>query len=147
MHCILYKVNKTIKSNNFEIRIDVNLIPFITAFYCAFVYLRLHKSPFGSSKGELTSNEAVKQALIAGLGYSIMPLIGIRNELTLGQLTISALPDLPLETMWRIVWPKGKKHTVAAEAFKKYLQENMSQIIEKNFGYIDGLTAVPKSMM
>ena len=96
---------------------------------------------------ELTSNEAVKQALIAGLGYSIMPLIGIRNELTLGQLTVSTLPDLPLESMWRMVWPKGKKHNGAAEAFKNYLQENMPQIIEKNFGYIDGLTAVPKSMM
>jgi DNA-binding transcriptional LysR family regulator len=32
-------------------------------------------------KMELTSNEAVKQAVIAGLGYSIMPLIGIKNEL------------------------------------------------------------------
>ena len=30
---------------------------------------------------ELTSNEAVKQALLAGLGCSIMPLIGIRSEL------------------------------------------------------------------
>jgi DNA-binding transcriptional LysR family regulator len=96
---------------------------------------------------ELTSNEAVKQALIAGLGYSVMPLIGIRNELTLGQLTVSALPDLPLESTWRMVWPKGKKHNGAAEAFKNYLQENMSQIVEKNFGYIDGLTAVPKSMI
>ena len=96
---------------------------------------------------QLTSNEAVKQALVAGLGYSIMPLIGIRNELQLGQLTVSKLPDLPLESMWRLVWPKGKKHNGAAEAFKNYLQENMPQIIEKNFGYIDGLTAVPKSMM
>jgi DNA-binding transcriptional LysR family regulator len=96
---------------------------------------------------ELTSNEAVKQALIAGLGYSIMPLIGIRNELTLGQLTVTALPDLPLESMWRVVWPKGKKHNGAALAFKNYLEAQMPQIIEKNFGYIDGLTAVPKSMM
>jgi DNA-binding transcriptional LysR family regulator len=32
-------------------------------------------------KLELTSNEAVKQAIMANLGYSIMPLIGIRNEL------------------------------------------------------------------
>lgn len=96
---------------------------------------------------QLTSNEAVKQALVAGLGYSIMPLIGIRNELQLGQLTVSKLPDLPLESMWRVVWPKGKKHNGAAEAFKNYLQENMPHIIEKNFGYIDGLTAVPKSMM
>jgi DNA-binding transcriptional LysR family regulator len=96
---------------------------------------------------ELTSNEAVKQALIAGLGYSIMPLIGIRNELTLGQLKVTALPDLPLESMWRVVWPKGKKHNGAAMAFKNYLTEQLPQIIEKNFGYIDGLTAVPKSMM
>jgi DNA-binding transcriptional LysR family regulator len=96
---------------------------------------------------ELTSNEAVKQALIAGLGYSIMPLIGIRNELQLGQLTVSTLPDLPLESMWRMVWPKGKKHSGVAAAFKVYLEQNMPQIIEKNFGYIDELTAVPKSMM
>lgn len=96
---------------------------------------------------ELTSNEAVKQALIAGLGYSIMPLIGIRNELTLGQLKVTALPDLPIESMWRVVWPKGKKHNGAALAFKNYLIEHLPQIIEKNFGYIDGLTAVPKSMM
>jgi hypothetical protein len=57
------------------------------------------------------------------------------------------MPDLPLESTWRMVWPKGKKHNGAAEAFKNYLQENMSQIVEKNFGYIDGLTAVPKSMI
>ena len=30
-------------------------------------------------KMELASNEAVKQAVLAGLGYSIMPLIGIKN--------------------------------------------------------------------
>jgi DNA-binding transcriptional LysR family regulator len=95
---------------------------------------------------ELTSNEAVKQALIAGLGYSIMPLIGIRNELQLGQLTISPLPDLPLESQWRMVWPKGKKHNGVAHAFKTYLEQNMSAIVEKNFGFIDGLAAVPKSM-
>ena len=37
-------------------------------------------------KMELTSNEAVKQALIAGLGCSIMPLIGIKNEINNGDL-------------------------------------------------------------
>ena len=97
-------------------------------------------------KLQLTSNEAVKQALIAGLGYSIMPLIGIRNELQLGQLTIIQLPDLPLESMWRVVWPKGKKHSGVAQAFKTYLEQNMAQIVEQNFGFIDGLAAVPKSI-
>jgi len=37
-----------------------------------------------NKKLELTSNEAIKQAIIAGLGYSIMPLIGIKNELETG---------------------------------------------------------------
>jgi DNA-binding transcriptional LysR family regulator len=34
-------------------------------------------------KIELTSNEAVKQSIIAGLGLSIMPIIGIRTEINL----------------------------------------------------------------
>ena len=75
-----------------------------------------------------------------------MPLIGIRNELQLGQLTISKLPDLPLESMWRVVWPKGKKHSGVAQAFKTYLEQNMARIVEQNFGFIDGLAAVPESM-
>jgi DNA-binding transcriptional LysR family regulator len=37
-------------------------------------------------KMELTSNEAVKQILLAGLGCSIMPLIGIRSELQNNEL-------------------------------------------------------------
>ncbi|NBX53371.1 MAG: molecular chaperone HtpG, partial [Proteobacteria bacterium] len=36
----------------------------------------------------LTSNEAVKQAIIAGLGSSIMPLIGLKNEIFSGELKI-----------------------------------------------------------
>lgn len=39
-------------------------------------------------KMELTSNEAVKQAVIAGLGCSIMPVIGLKNELLHGDLQI-----------------------------------------------------------
>ena len=34
-----------------------------------------------TKKMELTSNEAVKQAVLSGLGCSVMPVIGIRNEL------------------------------------------------------------------
>ena len=37
-------------------------------------------------KLELSSNEAVKQAVMAGLGLSIMSLIGLKNELKQGQV-------------------------------------------------------------
>lgn len=51
---------------------------------------------------ELTSNEALKQALIAGLGYSIMPLIGIKNELKSNELEIIPYKGLPIVSHWNL---------------------------------------------
>lgn len=86
-------------------------------------------------KMELTSNEAVKQAVIAGLGYSIMPVIGIKNELQNGDLRIIPTRNLPLQTIWSLVWPKGKQHAASADAFIKYLEENKQQVAEEKFGW------------
>lgn len=84
-------------------------------------------------KIELTSNEAVKQAVLAGLGVSLMPLIGIKNELQQQELSIIPFPGLPLQTMWSLVWLKGKKHSPAAVAFLQHLHQQSSQIVERWF--------------
>ncbi len=84
---------------------------------------------------ELTSNEAVKQAVIAGLGYSVMPLIGIKNELQNGDLRILPMKGLPLETTWSLVWPRGKKHAPTALAFIDFLQKEKSTIASGAFGW------------
>ena len=63
-------------------------------------------------KIELTSNEAVKQAVLAGLGYSIMPLIGIKNELSNQDLEIIPLKGLPIITHWNLIWLKEKKFLI-----------------------------------
>jgi len=88
-------------------------------------------------KLELTSNEAVKQAIMANLGYSIMPLIGIRNELANKQLMIVPMKGLPIHTTWRIIWLKGKKHSPAVKAFLDYLREHKQSISRKHFGLQD----------
>jgi DNA-binding transcriptional LysR family regulator len=88
-------------------------------------------------KLELTSNEAVKQAIMANLGYSIMPLIGIRNELANKQLMIVPVKGLPIHTTWRIIWLKGKKHSPAVKAFLDYLREHKQSISRKHFGLQD----------
>ena len=62
-----------------------------------------------SKKIELTSNEAVKQAVIAGLGYSIMPLIGLRNEIKSGEMKILPTEGFPIRSQWRLIWLKNKK--------------------------------------
>jgi DNA-binding transcriptional LysR family regulator len=86
-------------------------------------------------KMELTSNEAVKQAVIAGLGYSIMPLIGIKNELHNGDLQIIPVQGLPIKTMWQLIWLKGKGHLPAASEFLQYLKKEKSAIVKKAFAW------------
>ncbi len=84
---------------------------------------------------ELTSNEAVKQAVIAGLGLSIMPLIGLRNELEKGELVIINQSDLPIITNWHLIWLKGKKFSPVANAFFDYLNQNKEKIIIEKFDW------------
>jgi LysR family transcriptional regulator, low CO2-responsive transcriptional regulator len=89
-------------------------------------------------KMELTSNEAVKQAVIANLGYSIMPLIGIRNELKTGSVHIIPVEDFPIRSPWRLVWLKGKNLSPVAQSYVNYLRQNKEQIIRENFGEVEG---------
>ena len=84
-------------------------------------------------KLELSSNEAVKQAVLAGLGLSLMSIIGLKNEIKLKQLQIVPAKGLPLQTTWRLVWVKGKRHSPAARSFLSYLEEHKEQIIQENF--------------
>lgn len=88
-------------------------------------------------KMELTSNEAVKQAILADLGYSIMPLIGIRNELNNNELQIIPIKGLPLKTTWSLIWLKGKKHSPVAAAFIEYLKKEMHTIINQKFDWYE----------
>jgi len=84
-------------------------------------------------KIQLTSNEAVKQAVIAGVGYSIMPLIGIKNELKNKQLQIIPVKGLPLKSTWNIVWLKNKNLSPVAKAFIKKVESEKNKVIDKYF--------------
>ena len=88
-------------------------------------------------KMELTSNEAVKQALLAGLGYSIMPLIGIKNELHSEELQIIPIKGLPIKTTWSLIWLKGKKHAPISLAFLNYLRKEKSKIVHEKFNWYE----------
>lgn len=73
-------------------------------------------------KLELTSNEAVKQAVLAGLGVSIMPLIGIHHELDYGKLKIVPFDALPIRTEWQLVWLRRKEPSPIMSAYFQYLE-------------------------
>ncbi|WP_108868124.1 LysR family transcriptional regulator [Aquimarina aquimarini] len=87
-------------------------------------------------KMELTSNEAVKQAVIAGLGYSIMPLIGIRNDLEAKRLQIIPVKGFPLKSIWNLIWLKNKQFSPVAKAFLQYVEDKKDEIIKEKFRLI-----------
>lgn len=99
-------------------------------------FLQANKAP-ALKKLELTSNEAVKQAVLAGLGYSIMPLIGIKNELLNGQLQVIPVKKMPIITDWQLIWPKGKRHNPAAKALLEFIKVEKEKIINKQFSWYE----------
>lgn len=69
---------------------------------------------------ELGSNEAIKQAILGGLGISVTS----RHTLALdaaGTLTILDVQHFPIERHWYVAYPRGKQLSVVARAFLEYL--------------------------
>lgn len=95
-------------------------------------------------KFELTSNEAVKQAVIAGLGNSILPLIGIRNELITGELKIIPTVGFPIKSNWELIWLSEKKLSPIAEAFVTFIKQNRTKILAEKFSWIDKIPNAKK---
>ncbi len=86
-------------------------------------------------KYELVSNEAVKQSVMADLGVSIMPIIGIKNEIKNGLIRIVNIKGLPIKTKWNIVWIKAKKLSPAAQVFIEHIKSYKEDIIKKHFDF------------
>lgn len=83
----------------------------------------------------LSTNEAVKQAVVAGIGYSLMPIIGIRNQLVNEELKIISVRGLPIETTWSLIWPSAKQHSPVAQALINHINAEKEHIINENFGW------------
>ncbi|NQX78309.1 LysR family transcriptional regulator [Gilvibacter sp.] len=88
-------------------------------------------------KFSLQSNEALKQAVISGIGYSIMPLIGIKNDLSNGDLQIIPYKGLPVKTNWNLVWRSAKKLSPVAQAYLDYVNSDKDRIINDTFDWFE----------
>lgn len=98
----------------------------------------IEKNYFSNPKKiELVSNEAVKQAVMAGLGYSIMPIIGTKNELENKEVQIIPVKNLPIVTNWNLIWLQSKKQSPAAISFIEFVKENKDQIMKEQFSWME----------
>ncbi len=102
-------------------------------------FIRKNKIPV-TMKMTLTSNEQVKQAVMSGLGYSIMPLIGLKNELMAKQLHILPVKGFPIRSTWYLIWLKNKPLSPLSQAFLNYLRDEKQVIVESKFKWYEEFT-------
>lgn len=74
-----------------------------------------------NSSMEMSSNEAIKQAVQAGLGLGILSLQTLEMELALKRLAVLEIKGFPIMRHWYIVHRADKRLSPAAQAFKSFL--------------------------
>ena len=81
---------------------------------------------------EFATNEAVKQAVIAGMGVSLMSVAGFAPEKRLG--LIASVPVRgDWETAWQLVRRKGKPVTPLRARFEAHLLAKRDSIVAQHF--------------
>lgn len=70
---------------------------------------------------ETDTNEAIKQAVQAGMGLGIMSLHTAELELETGRLKVLDVQDFPIRRDWYVVHRRNKRLSSVAQAFKEFL--------------------------
>ncbi|TSE26407.1 HTH-type transcriptional activator CmpR [Tepidimonas sediminis] len=76
---------------------------------------------------EVGSNEAIKQTVAGGLGLAVLSAHTVAAELALGELVQLDVQGFPLLRQWHVVYPRGKRLSPAAAAFKDWLYAHRGQ--------------------
>ena len=82
---------------------------------------------------EMSSNETIKQAVMANLGISFMSLHTIGSELANKQIAILDIQSTPIIRTWHVVALTKRNASQAAEAFRYFVLEKGGEILTKMF--------------
>ncbi len=88
---------------------------------------------------EMSSNETIKQAVIAGLGISFVSLHTVGLELEHGQLVVLDVEDTPVLRAWHVVALTHRHLSAAAEAFRYFMLERGAQLLADQFPNLNSI--------
>jgi DNA-binding transcriptional LysR family regulator len=83
---------------------------------------------------EVSSNETIKQAVMAGMGISFISSHTIGLEVSAGKLVLLDVAGLPLIRDWYVINLRDKKLSPIATAFRGFLLEKGAGIIQQALG-------------
>lgn len=78
---------------------------------------------------ELSSNEAIKQGVGAGLGLGVVSLHTLAMELALERLVVLDVVKFPIMRYWYIVYREGKRLSVVAQSFREFVLQEAAQLL------------------
>ncbi len=78
---------------------------------------------------ELGSSEAIKQAVLAGLGIAVLSLHSLRLEQATGKLVVLDVEGFPVRRRWYAVHLKGKRLSLAARTFLEFILAESHQVL------------------
>ncbi len=82
---------------------------------------------------QMTSNESIKQAVMANMGLSFLSLHTAEVELASARLRCLPIEDMPLMRHWHIVHVRARTLSPAAEAFRYYVLERGAAFLQTHF--------------
>ncbi len=83
---------------------------------------------------EMTSNETIKQAVMAGMGLSFLSLHTLGLELEHGLIGVLDVEGTPIVRAWNVVHTLSKMLSPAAEAFRYFMLENAESQLAEQYG-------------
>lgn len=80
---------------------------------------------------ELASNEAVKQAVLGGLGVAAVSRYALGLDVRNSQIAILDVKGFPMRAEWCVAYPAGKQISMVARAFDEFMhQEAIPLVLE-----------------
>ena len=79
---------------------------------------------------EMSSNESIKQAVIANLGISFVSLHTVGLEVKYGEIAVLDIDETPISRAWHVVALNKRNHSAAAEAFRYFVLEHGAAILD-----------------
>ncbi len=81
----------------------------------------------------LGSVDAIKHAVIANLGISMLPLSAVRQDLHLGLLKTMKVENVKWKYAYNLVYPKDKELTLPAKKMIQIIRDTICDIVEEPF--------------
>jgi LysR family transcriptional regulator, low CO2-responsive transcriptional regulator len=93
---------------------------------------------------QMSSNEAIKQAVMAGMGVALLSLHTIGLELEHHLIAAPETEGLPLMRRWHVVHNLAKTLSPPAEAFRYFVLESGEAFLARHFAHLSDPAHLPE---